>query len=174
MVNRLAPEKNCAVLLHAAAYLKASHPEAYHVLVGSGPDRESLEQLAKSLGVSERVVFTGFVEDPAVLRREFTAFVAAGDEEAFCYSILEAMASGLPILAAQAGGNPELVEQGKNGLLFPPGSPSALAEAMQYCIENPATRETMAHEAQALAATRFSAANEIENTLRVYRGALKR
>ena len=144
-VGRLVPGKGHAVLLDALARLREQGIETTATLVGDGPQRGPLEALAAELRLDVR--FAG-----AVGQDELPAFYA--DAEVFCLPtfaeglgvvLLEAMASGLPVVSTRVMGVPEAVEDGETGLLVAPGRPDLLAEALERLAEAPELRERMGH-----------------------------
>jgi sugar transferase (PEP-CTERM/EpsH1 system associated) len=129
-VARLSPEKDIATLLHAARQVINHLPRARFEIAGDGPCRNQLTQLAKDLQLEKNVIFHGEVRDiPALLGRG-RLFVLPSQSEGISLTLLEAMARGLPIVATQVGGNPELVVSGHTGLLVSPRDPMALAQAI--------------------------------------------
>ena len=129
-VGRLDPVKDQAALVRAFACLRTEYPDALLVIAGDGPCRDQLRGLAASFGIASQVRFLGERYDiPAVLRA-FDVFVLSSIAEGISNTILEAMAAGLPVVATRVGGNPELVEDGVNGLLVPRQDADALASAI--------------------------------------------
>ncbi len=132
-VNRLSSEKCVDVLLRAIPLV---HTNAHFVLAGTGPDNMRLRKLAVQLGIAHRVSFAGYVpdEDVLALRREATLFVIPSEAELQSLSTMEAMACGLPVIAADACALPELVHHGENGLLFSPGQSDELARHVDMLL----------------------------------------
>jgi glycosyltransferase involved in cell wall biosynthesis len=133
-VGRLASNKGLLELTEAFVTLARSDRSAHLVVVGEdGGQRGPMEAKAKALGVSERVHVLGHVDDDTVLSaayREARLTVLPSEYEAFGLVLLESLAVGTPVVASRVGGIPEFVEDGKAGLLVPPKSPTALAEAI--------------------------------------------
>ena len=133
-VGRLASNKGLLDLVEAFARVAASDPTARLVLIGEdGGMRETVLARARARGLERRVDLTGHVEDPAVVDaayRDARLFVLPSEYEAFGLVLLEALAQGTPVVASRVGGIPEVVEDGRAGLLVPPRSPEALAEAI--------------------------------------------
>lgn len=137
-VGRLQAVKDQIGLLRAfALLLKSSSSErARLMIVGDGPLRADLEAIAKAEGISEQVWFVGERSDVANTMRAMNCFVLPSLAEGISNTVLEAMASGLPVIATRVGGNPELVDV-KSGKLVPPSMPQALAQAMADYLREP-------------------------------------
>jgi colanic acid/amylovoran biosynthesis glycosyltransferase len=142
---RLISKKGLATSLRAFASFQKKFPRASFTIAGEGPLREELKALAESLGVADRVFFTGFVSQAKLraLYAEAHLFLhpsetsADGDREGVPNSMLEAMAAGVPPLATHHGGIPEAVEHGVSGLLVAEGDADALAAEMLALAEHP-------------------------------------
>ena len=142
-VARLAPVKGLPTLLRAVAPLLARREDVWLVLVGDGPDRDSLESLAAGLGITPRVCFTGALSNDPNLHHFFDVSVLPSLSEAFPNSVVEAMAAARPVIASRVGGVPDAVEEGVSGLLVPPGDDDALADALQRLVNDPDERHRM-------------------------------
>ena len=133
-VGRLAPQKGVRNLVAAAGLLE--DPSAQVLLVGDGPERPALEREAERIGLGDRLHFLGFVAHdrlPAVLAHADLLVLPSLYEELGTV-LLEAMQAGLPIVASKTGGIPDVIEDGVNGLLVPPGNPEALAHAIDRLL----------------------------------------
>jgi len=137
VVSRLDPMKGLEHLIRALALLDA-RPTLKLRIVGNGDCRESLQQLAQDLGISERVVFSGFKQGQDLLNEldRFDIYVFPSLWEGLPYSLLEAMRAGLPIVSTDVGGISEAIRNGSEGLLVPPASPERLAAAIDYMLCN--------------------------------------
>jgi len=142
-VARLVGRKGLEELLGALALLKAEDTEL--TLVGEGSMRPLLEQQAKALGIAHRVTFAGVVgaNEVGECYRQADCFVLPSLSESFSMALLEAMASGLPVVASRVGGIPELVEDGVNGKLVEPGSALALAQGLDSLLGDPLRMQRM-------------------------------
>lgn len=131
-VGRLQDVKDQATLIDAFAHLRTLVPEARLrlVLVGDGPLRAQLETRVRGHGLADSVCFAGPRSDVAPVMRSFSLFALSSIAEGTPVTLLEAMASGLPVVATAVGGIPDLVEQGVSGTLVPPKDPQALAAAI--------------------------------------------
>lgn len=143
--GRLDQEKRIEVIIRAVPDIIA-RVNAHLVVAGTGKLRSDLEALASHLGLSDRVTFTGYFPDDELpkLYRIAHLFVMAGVAELQSIVTMEAMASGLPVIAAHAMALPELVHHGENGLLFPPDDPRSLAAAAVKILSDEALRSQMA------------------------------
>ncbi len=131
----LVPRKDVDTLLRAFRLLVASTP-AYLVIIGDGPERTRLEQLAENLGIAAMTHFVGFRKDAAALLPALDVFVLPSVREAGAVVLLEAGVAKVPIVAARAGGTPEYIQDGYSGLLFEPGDPNDLASKIQLLYPN--------------------------------------
>jgi L-malate glycosyltransferase len=129
-VANLRAEKGHDTILAAVPAVLAKHPDATFTFAGDGPRRDALETLARALGVSGRVRFLGECDDVAPVLGASDLFVLPSRSEAFPNAVIEAMAAGLPVVASNVGGIPEVVRHGENGLLVPPDDHHALTEAV--------------------------------------------
>ena len=130
IVARLSPEKMHQTLLEAFAKLLQTIPSARLLIIGDGPIRSELESSAETLGVMGPAVFLGERKDVPRLLKAFDVFVLASRLEGLSLTLLEAAATGLPIVATDVGGNSEVVVDGKTGRIVPSGDAAALADAM--------------------------------------------
>ncbi|MGQ0721230.1 MAG: glycosyltransferase [Candidatus Eiseniibacteriota bacterium] len=169
-VARLDPVKDHAALLEACATIRAAVPSAHLVLVGDGPERAALERRAGELGVLEAVTFAGSRADARLLLPGFDLYVNSSRYEGVSLTIIEAMAAGLPVVATRVGGTPEVIDDGRTGVLVPPGDPSALAAAAVDLARDPSRRRLLAAAARDEAERRFALERMLEEYAAVYRG----
>lgn len=134
-VARLSPEKDFSSLIRAIAQVVEQHADFRLKIVGDGQERPHLEQLARDLGLESHVEFLGECSDVPQKLAEAAFFVSASRTEGISLTLLEAMAVGLPIVATEVGGNPEIVERGVTGELVPSGQPEQLANAICRMLE---------------------------------------
>ncbi len=142
-VARQYPRKHVADLLRALPEVRRAVPAAHAVIVGDGPEHGALRALAAELGLGSAVQFLGAIaDDDAVARwyRHADVFCLPSVQEGFGIVFLEAMASGLPVVATRAAAVPEVVPDGQAGLLVPPGDVAALASALTALLHEPARR----------------------------------
>ncbi len=167
-VGRIQAVKDQATLLHAFARLTDAESPARLVVVGDGPLLADLKHLAGSLGIAERTAFLGASDQIPEILRALDLFVLPSLNEGISNTILEALASGLPVVASAVGGNMELVEEDVNGRLFAPADVAALATILREYVAAPALRETHGLAARRLALDRFSLAAMVEGYAAVY------
>ena len=129
-VARLSPEKDFPTLIHAVALAAEVVPELRLKIVGDGPERTKLEHLITELGQQNRVELLGERQDIPELLATAGFFATATLTEGISLTLLEAMASGLPVLATRVGGNPEIVVEDETGFLVPSGNVTELATAL--------------------------------------------
>jgi glycosyltransferase involved in cell wall biosynthesis len=144
-VARLAKVKNLDGLLRGFAVFRRNHPgrPARLVLVGEGEERADLEALAQSLRVAGEVEFAGEHADVENWYPRFSVFVNSSHYEGMSNTLLEAMASGLPLLASRVEGNTGWLAEGRDALLFAPGDPDELARRMAEFASDPELRRRM-------------------------------
>lgn len=166
-VAALAPHKDHATLLAAAPAILAAAPDAHFVWLGEGGCRPALERARAARGLEARVHMPGFQADARALMRQFTVFVLSSHLEGLCTSLLDAQALGVPVVATQAGGIPDVVEDGVTGRLAPPSRPEALAAVVSEVLGDPTGRSRRAAAARRTV-LEFSAERMVERTLEVY------
>ena len=143
--GRLGVQKSLDVALAALAAL----PEVTLAIAGDGPERERLERRARELALDARAPFLGTVSRETVLRllRAADASLLSSSWENFPHAVVEALAVGTPVIATAVGGVPEVVRDGENGLLVPPGDPDALAAAIRRFFADGDLRRRLAERA---------------------------
>lgn len=136
-VGRLAPEKDYESMLRAFALVHPVFPDSTLLIAGIGPERSSLEQLSQTLELDDSVRFLGIRSDVSSLMSAADAYLMSSKWEGLPMVLLEASASGLPIVATDVGGNKEVVHDGLNGYLAGASDPEHLAGCMQRLMEKP-------------------------------------
>lgn len=161
--------KGHAHLIEAFALVRAAHPGASLLLVGDGIRRPWVEALAREAGLGAAVVFTGFRPDVPALLGCMDCFVLASTRtEGVPQSLLQAFAAGVPVVASEVGGVPELVTDGVTGLLVKAESAPALAHAVQSVLADRGAAARRARAARALVEGRFSHTAAIARLLALY------
>jgi glycosyltransferase involved in cell wall biosynthesis len=149
-VGRLEAEKGLATLVAAFAAIAPSHPDASLLLVGSGRLEQSLKDEVQRLGIAGRVEFAGHRDDIETMLADGNVGVLGSRIEGLSNTLLESMASGLPMIASRISGNEDFVRDGRNGWLFEPGDRAGLARCLSEAASlDPATRTAMGEAARA-------------------------
>ncbi len=151
---RLSPEKGLVTLLEAVALGAGSGIQ--YLLAGAGPLEAGLRAKAASLGIEKDVVFAGFVQNPVPLLCAADLVLLPSSREGFPVALLEAMAAGKPVVASRIEGIDESVEDGRSGLLVPPGDAQALAAAIKRISSDTAAAESMGRHGRERVAENFS------------------
>jgi glycosyltransferase involved in cell wall biosynthesis len=167
-VAAFVPEKGHALLLRAVADLRAQFPPCVVLLAGEGPEQAKLQALVRQLRLEDVVKFPGFVPDVESVYAATDLFVFPSHAEPLACAMLSAMAHGLPVVAFARGGNPEAMEDGKNGLLVKELDASALAAAIARLLSNPAEARRLGDAARETISSRFSADRMVDATLHLY------
>ncbi len=140
-VARLEPEKGIAMALHAVAGLVRSGLDLFFVVCGSGSQGDELKKLAGDLGIGERVVFAGFLQNPYAEMVNADIFVLASESEGLPNALIEAQVLGIPAVATNCLSGPsELIEHGRTGQLVPVGDQTAMAAAIRELATDPELR----------------------------------
>jgi len=152
----------------AAALVYQEKPDIRFVIVGDGELRSDLENLAVQLGVRNIIEFTGRVKDPIQFTKYFCVGVITSETEGFCNAIIEYMACGIPVVATNVGGNPELISEGENGYLVPVGKPEALAERIEYLLKDALLRKKIGRNNREKIISKYCISVMIENNISYY------
>ncbi|MCM3626554.1 glycosyltransferase family 4 protein [Paenibacillus glycanilyticus] len=167
-VCRLVPAKGLDILLHACAELKRrGHPFVLHI-IGDGPIREELEQLAVKLDLYDDIIFYGYMLHPEEFMPFFDVFVLPSRAEAFGSVFAEAALCWLALVGTNVGGIAEQIEDGVNGLLVPPEDAPALADALEKLVVDPTYRYNLARAGWDKAKKVYSLQRVISQMKRVY------
>ncbi len=175
IVANLIPYKGHADLLRAFSLASASLPENWVLLCAGRDDGigSDLQDLVEELGLTQRVHWLGSVKDiPSLLAAADVALLTS-HEEGFSNAVIEYMASGLPAIVTDVGGNAEAIEHGKTGLVVPAKHPAALADAILQLAQNPKTRQEMGAAARLKASERYSLEACVESYAGLYRKILR-
>lgn len=167
-VARHHPVKDQPTLLRGFALAAPNLPDVDLLMVGGGPLRGELENLAIELRIVDRVKFLGIRSDIPDLMRAADVFALTSLSEAASLTLLEAMASGLPVVVTEVGGNPEIVRREREGLLFPRGDAAGCAAAFRRLFEEPALAERLGGAGRARAQERYQLSRTVEQYYRLY------
>jgi colanic acid/amylovoran biosynthesis glycosyltransferase len=177
---RLIPKKGVATSLRAFAIFKKDNPGAEFFIAGKGPLQSELEMLAGGLGILRDVHFVGFLPQPKLLELYASSHLFLHpseispnqDQEGVPNSVLEAMATGLPVVATRHGGIPEAVDHGRTGFLVAEEDHVGLANAMQLITSSPASLKQMGEHAHVAVVERFGQDAQIDQLESFYEEAI--
>ncbi len=174
VVANLRAEKGHDVLIDAAGAVLRRFPDARIDCVGAGPERERLVARARDRGVAHAITFSGHCDDVADRLAAGDIFVLPSRSEAFPNALLEAMAAGLPVVASGVGGILELIEDGRTGLLMPPGDPSALSDRLLRLMSAPALASSLGARAREHVLAHYSFERMVDAFEQLYLTELER
>jgi len=166
-VGRLDRAKGADLLIEAAAVLHRTQETCAFLLIGEGSERKRLSEHIRSEGLEGMVTLVGLQENPAEIMRAFDVAVVPSRREAFGIAALELMRMRVPVIVSPVGGLPELVENGRTGIVLPQLTPTAIAEAIQSLRADASRRQEMAQMAFERASS-FDARGPAEQMVAVY------
>ena len=155
-IGRLVPAKAPEVFLDAVARAAKTLPALKVLVVGDGPSRAAVEAHARRRGLEQSIRFTGVRQDVPELLAGMDALVFSSEREGLSMAMLEAMTSGVPVVATRVGGTPELIEDGVSGLLVEPGRPEELAGRLLELLQDRTRAEQIRQAARARVEREFS------------------
>ncbi len=146
-ISAIAPHKDYQTFLHTAKRVTESRDDCHFLIVGEGNLRHEIQELAKSLKLTNSVSFTGFRNDIPNLFRELTLFLITSDTEGLGTTVIDSLCNGIPIIATKAGGIPELVRDGEEGYLCAIADSECLAEKVNLLLNMEEERQKMSKKA---------------------------
>ena len=172
VVARLVRTKGLEYFLEAAATIASRYPSARFLIVGEAniepPYRHELEQRAKNLNLTDRLFFIGQRNDVPQIMREIDISVQPSLSESFSNTLLESMANGLPVVATNVGGNPEVMTDGESGILVPPADAGALSRGMTQLLESSDLARRLGREAREKVTRKYSLECLLRRTENLY------
>jgi glycosyltransferase involved in cell wall biosynthesis len=168
VISRLEKVKGITYLLKAMPELLAKHPDLSLLVVGDGGERNALERECEELDIRERVVFTGNRFDIPEILKLLDVYLLPSLSEGLPMGLLEAMASGCPVVASRVGGVPGAVKHGETALLVSPGQSDEIAMAVDKLLNDPRLRETIANNIKVSFGKKYSAANMANRYMDLY------
>jgi glycosyltransferase involved in cell wall biosynthesis len=172
VANLNRPVKRVDLFIKAAAMIHKNIPQAEFWIIGDGPLRPELEKLVFDLSLNSVVRFLGRLADVNHYLSQMTIGVISSDSEGLSNAIMEYMCAGLPVVATNTGGNPELVQHGTTGLLVPPNDEIALADAILKLLNNHEGSARMGREGFEVIKKDFSIEKMLKETSRIYESLL--
>lgn len=167
-VGEVNKNKNHQLAIQALARLS----DCYYVICGRGPLLESHRELARSLGVEDRLILTGYRTDVADFYQAADIFVFPSRREGLPVAVMEAMASGLPVVCTKIRGSADLVKENVSGLYMDCDDPATAVRAIQYLLDNPGLRHAMGEEGRK-AAAQFDLPAILSEVRKIYQDAMK-
>jgi glycosyltransferase involved in cell wall biosynthesis len=147
-IGRLHYQKNFPLFLEVAAAVSARIPEAVFVIAGEGPDLAALEELSRKLGLATRVRFLGFIKEMAELYQNLDLLLLTSHFEGTPLTVLEALAMGVPVVASEVDGVAEVLEDGRDACLVPPGRRDLFVEEVCRVLQDRALRQRLSRTGQ--------------------------
>ncbi|KKU05859.1 MAG: putative membrane protein [Parcubacteria group bacterium GW2011_GWA2_45_30] len=169
-IAELTKNKGLFYLIDAINQIKqrTTNNKLQTIIIGEGENRKKLQDQIKQCGLENTIFFTGFIPDAARYLKAFNIFVLPSLKEGLPYTLLEAMAAGLPTVAANVGGISDIIQNNENGLLIPAADPPALSLALKTLINDTASRIRLGKHAVQTAKTKFALNVMIEKTISLY------
>jgi len=174
VIGRLEPEKGHEYFLEAMEKLNGKHPNVKGMIVGEGSLEDGLRLKAKKLKLGDKVRFTGFRKDIKEILDITDVLVLPSLREGLSVVALEAMALGIPVLATEVGGNPELIRNGVTGVLVSPRDSTALASALTGILENQGLAPKLGENGYNRVKKHFSLENMVKKTQELYGECIER
>ena len=171
-VGRMTGVKDTDAVLEIVRATRERGVPAVLCMVGDGPDRERLEQVAHELGIARSTYFVGYQPDVAGYYKLFDAFLLPSVNEGTPVSAIEALASGTPVVATRVGGVPDVVTEGIDGFLVEPGDTEAAAERLATLALDPELRARLGDAGRTNARERYSVGRLVDDVDRLYRSLL--
>ena len=171
-IGRMTAVKRTDDVLRAFHLLRNRGVDAWLCMVGDGPDREDVEQLAAELGIIRRCLFPGYQEQVGQFFSAFDVFVLTSGNEGTPVTAIEALAAGCPVVATRVGGIPDVVRDGEDGFLVEPGAVDELAERLAQLAADPELRARMGAAGRDFVATRYGVPRLIDDVDALYRQLL--
>ena len=168
VIGRLAPQKRPDLAVRALARIRERFPEAQLDLAAHGPLEAETAALVGELGLDDHVRLLTGGPDVAELLSEAACFLLTSDYEGLPYTVLEAMAAGVPVAATRVGGVPEQVVDGETGFLFPPGDPAAAAAAVERILADPEGAARLGDAGRERARREFGLERMVSETVALY------
>jgi len=173
-VARMVPIKRHDILLRAIPKVWQRMPQVRFLLVGDGETRPQIEQLVQELQLDDRLILTGFIQEQELIYADTDLLVLTSDNEGLPVAVIESLASGKPVVSTCVGGVPELIQDGINGFLVPPGNPDKLAETLLKALQDMNRLHEMGRKGQQTILEHYSSTRLIRDIDTLYQRLLSR
>jgi len=170
-IGRLVDVKGCEYFIDAADIIRKTFPDSAFLIVGDGPLKGKLEKKTETMGLSDRIYFTGYRDDIPNILSSIDILVISSLNEGLGLVAIEAMVSARPVVTTNVGGLPEVVIDGRCGFVVPPKDPDSIADAVLKILTNPSLKEKMGIEARERAQI-FDFKNTVKKTITLYQKLL--
>ncbi|MFA4941473.1 MAG: glycosyltransferase family 4 protein [Patescibacteria group bacterium] len=167
-IGNLYKTKGFRYLIEATKKLVEEGLEILTVIIGEGQERKYLTELIKNNKLENNIILAGRIPEAAELLSAFDIYVCSSVKEGLSYTIIETMLNGLPIIATRVGGNPELIEDGRNGLLINSQDPDDLTEKIKKLMNNINLQQELSTQARIKAQEEFGLKKMLEETKKLY------
>jgi glycosyltransferase involved in cell wall biosynthesis len=167
-IAELHPRKQLETAISAFGIIAKQFPETVLIIVGEGQERAKYERQIRELGLTERILLCGHINDAPACLSAFDVFVSSSIAEGFAYAILEAGSAGLPVIATPVGGTPEIITDGVTGLLVASGDVVGCAQAFKRLVSDASLREKLSAAIRARTKDEFSMEQMLQKTSALY------
>jgi glycosyltransferase involved in cell wall biosynthesis len=167
-IGRLSQEKRQDNFLKAAKHLDEVNKNIFFALIGVGPEEDRLKSLAYDLGISDKVIFTGYREDMVDVYNGLDLVVQSSNTEGMPNVVLESLLMGVPVIATNVGGTAQIIKHGIHGILIEPEDLNGLKKALSEYIQNVERHNKMALEGRQHVITNFNQESRVEKLFNVY------
>ncbi len=169
-ISELHKNKGLDVAINGFSKISYSFPQAIFVIIGDGEEKGNLKKLAENLGVEEKVFFLGDIPEANKYLSALDIFSLISRTEALPYVILEAGIAGLPVVATEVGGIPEIIENKKNGILIPKENIERFADALTFIMRDENIRNLIAKNLKETVSEKFNMEKMLKETIAIYKG----
>lgn len=167
-IGNLYKTKGYEYLIAAGKILKDEGLDYKLIIIGDGPEKNELQAQIEGYGLEENIILAGRLDSAAALLPAFNIYICSSVKEGLSYTVIEAMQAGLPIIATNVGGNPELIGDGETGLLVTPQDPDAIAQAVMKLTKDTELARKLGVNAKQKAMTEFTLERMVADTKKLY------
>lgn len=174
VIGRLYPDKGHRFFLKALKIVLETNPDAFGLIIGDGPEQESINRQIRQLRIEQHIKLCGVRSDMQAIYDRIDCLVISSLTEGLPYVLLESMANRVPVIASAVGDVPTLIEDNVTGRLVPPGDAASLARCMMHLLDNPESARAMAEAGEVRVSSGFSAEKMVRQTEELYMRLLDR